>query len=34
MHAVREAVAHASPVADVDEMLAQIERGYDEGGRA
>jgi len=28
LRAVREAAAHQYPVADIDEMLAEIERGY------
>jgi hypothetical protein len=30
--AVREAVEHAYPTADIDEMLGAIERGYTEPG--
>lgn len=28
LRAIREASAHAFPVGDIDEMLAEIERGY------
>ncbi len=28
LRAVREAATHAYPVADIDELLAEIERGY------
>jgi hypothetical protein len=28
LHAVRSAARHEFPTADIDEMLAQIERGY------
>lgn len=34
LRAVREAAAHAYPSGDVDEMLAEIERGYGTGGGA
>ncbi len=30
LRAVREASAHAYPVGDIDEMVAEIERGYSE----
>ena len=30
LQAVRTAIAHSFPTADIDEMLAQIERGYTE----
>jgi hypothetical protein len=30
---VRAAVAHSFPTADIDQMLAEIERGHFEGGR-
>jgi len=30
LRAVREAATHSYPVADVDEMLSEIERGYQE----
>jgi hypothetical protein len=30
---VRAAVVHSFPTADIDQMLAEIERGYLEGGR-
>jgi Ribbon-helix-helix protein, copG family len=33
LRAVREAAAHAYPAADIDEMLRDIERGYDDGAR-
>jgi len=32
LRAVREAAAHDYPVGEIDALLAQIERGYDEGG--
>ncbi|MCU0506133.1 MAG: ribbon-helix-helix domain-containing protein [Chloroflexi bacterium] len=28
LRAIREAVAHAYPAGDIDEMLAEVERGY------
>ena len=31
LRAVREAVTHAYPVGDIDELLAEIERGYGDG---
>jgi hypothetical protein len=31
LRAVREAAAHAYPIADMDGLLAEIERGYDSG---
>jgi hypothetical protein len=31
LRAIRDAVAHSYPVADIDELLAQIESGYVEG---
>ncbi len=34
LRAVREAAAHAYPAGDVDEILHEIERGYNEDGRA
>ena len=34
LRAVREAAAHADPAGDVDEILHEIERGYNEDGRA
>ncbi len=34
LRAVREAATHAYPVGDVDGMLAEIERGYGQGGPA
>lgn len=30
LRAIRAAVAHSYPVADIDELLVQIERGYTE----
>lgn len=30
--AVRTAARHAYPTADIDQMVAEIERGYGEGG--
>jgi hypothetical protein len=34
LEAIRAAAQHQGPTADIDEMLAQIERGYlDAGGR-
>jgi hypothetical protein len=32
LKAVREATAHSYPVSDVDEMLHEIEEGYQGGG--
>ena len=32
LRVVREAAALAYPVADIDELLAEIERGYGDGG--
>ena len=32
LRAVREAASHAFPVADIDDLLAEIERGYGDGG--
>jgi len=32
LRAVREAVSHAYPVGEIDDMLVEIERGYGEGG--
>ncbi|HXH94104.1 MAG TPA: antitoxin [Thermoanaerobaculia bacterium] len=31
MHALRVATSHSFPTADIEEMLAQIEKGYSEG---
>ena len=31
LRAVREAASHAYPVADIDDLLAEIERGYGDG---
>jgi hypothetical protein len=33
LDAIRAAARHAYPTADIDEMLAQIERGYGSAGR-
>lgn len=33
LDAVRQAARHAYPVADIDEMLADIERGYQQAER-
>jgi hypothetical protein len=32
LRAVREAASHDYPVADIDDLLAEIERGYGDGG--
>ena len=32
LHVIREAVSHAYPAGEVDEMLEEIERGYRDGG--
>jgi len=32
LRAVREAAGHAYPTGEIDEVLAQIERGHGEGG--
>lgn len=32
LRAVREAAAHAFPSGDIDDMLGEIERGYDSAG--
>lgn len=34
LHVVREAASHAYPAGEIDGMLADIERGYREGGSA
>lgn len=33
LRAVREAVAHAHPIAEIEDLLAEIERGYGEAPR-
>lgn len=33
LEVIRAAAQHQAPTADIDEMLAQIERGYLDGGR-
>jgi len=32
LHVIREAVSHAYPAGEIDEMLDEMERGYRDGG--
>jgi hypothetical protein len=34
LRAISEAAQHSHPTADIDQLLAEIERGYDQSGEA